>query len=38
MEDTLPAGGFHVGKGELLWNVYRNMEMAAFQTIRGRIS
>ena len=36
IEKALTAGGFHFTKGELLWNVYRYMEMASFETIRDK--
>ena len=36
MEKALTAGVFHVAKGELLWNAYRYMEMAALQTTRDK--
>ncbi len=35
MEEAIRHGGLHVVKGALLWDSYRDFEMAIYQTTKG---
>lgn len=35
MEEAIRHGGLHVAKGALLWDSYRDFEVAIFQTTKG---
>lgn len=35
MEDAIRHGGLHVVKGALLWDSYRDFEMAMYQSTKG---